>query len=301
MTSNVSGPPRRQVVAALGAAMAASAAPASAQALPDKGPWTGGGLVKRAGGQIHYATLGEGEPLVLLHKLGGSVDDWAACAPLLAAAGRKVIAIDLPGHGESAMLGTPPRIQTVPETTAMIKAALEEIGVTRFAIGGNSLGGICGIVMAACWPGAVTKLALVSVSMIGAMTPAQVEQLDRDARSSFGPNWEPLPLTPKDIAIVGIKDPQVLRADNASRAKAGVWLRPQERGVAIVGVTDYLPRVRAPSLVVQTDSGRYAKYGAVAKATMPDVTVVVIPGGGSFLHQEKPVETAAAMNAFLGA
>lgn len=294
-----SGLPRRAIVAGLAAAGVATPALAATQA--HKGPWTAQGAIQRAGGQIHYATLGEGEPLVLLHKLGGSVADWRHTAPLFAARGRKVIAIDLPGHGGSTMLGSPPHIQMVPETATMIKAALDEMGVTRFAIAGNSLGGIAGIVMAAFFPQAVTKLALVSVSMIGAMTREQLVKLDADARGQFGPNWEPLPRPPADVAAVGFKDPAVLREDNESRARTGVWLRPAERGVALVGVTDYMPRVQCPSLVVITDHGRYARYGEVAKATMKDVKVVVVPGSGSFIHQERPAEAAAAINGFLDA
>ncbi len=298
--------PRRAVMAAMAGAGAALSAPARAATAAPKGPWTSEGVVKRAGGQIHYATLGEGEPLVLLHKLGGSVADWRAAAPLLAAPrpgrpGRKVIAIDLPGHGGSTMLGSPPFIQTVPETAAMIKAALDELGVTRFALAGNSLGGIAGIVMAAFWPEAISRLALVSVSMIGAMSRERLAKLDADARGQFGPHWEPLPRPPADVAAVGFKDPAVLKEDNESRARTGVWLRPAERGVALVGVTDYMPRVQCPTLVVITDHGRYARYGEVAKATMKDVAVVVIPGSGSFIHQEKPAEAAAAINAFLDA
>jgi pimeloyl-ACP methyl ester carboxylesterase len=300
-----SAPPRRAIIAALGGAalLAPCARPSNAASSPEPlpGPWSFRGVVKRSGGQISYATLGEGEPLVLLHKLGGSLADWRGAAPLLAAAGRKVIAVDLPGHGQSFMLGSPPYIQTVPETATMIKAALEELGVSRYALAGNSLGGVAGVILAACWPRTISKLALVSVSLIPAMTRAQVDQLDRDVRSAFGPNWEPLPRPQSDIDIVGFNDPKVLEEDNMSRARTGVWLRPAERGVAVAGVTDYLPRITAPTLVLTADRGRYVKYGDVAKAAMSDVRVVRITDSGSFIHQEKPAEAAAAINAFLAA
>jgi pimeloyl-ACP methyl ester carboxylesterase len=291
---------RRAAVLSVGGALAASSA---AQALvPEpKGPWTSEGFVKRSGGQVHYACLGEGEPIVLLSKLGGSTADWRKVAPLLAARGRKVIAVDVPGQGRSTMLGTPPFIQTIPESAAMIKAALDEIGVTRFAIAGNSLGGIVGVVMSAFWPKSVSKLALVSVSLIPAYTREGLAQLDKDARGQFGPNWEPLPRPPADLAIVGVKDPAVQREDDESRARTGIWLRPAERGVALVGVTDYLPRVEAPTLVLISDQGRYARYGKVAQGLMKDVKVVVVPGAGSFIHMEQPQIAGDAINAFLDA
>jgi pimeloyl-ACP methyl ester carboxylesterase len=315
---------RRAMIGALGAglsAMAASSRPAAAQPatnpsgkpsiplaqpppqlpLPPSGPWTGGGVVRRSGGQISYVTLGDekGLPLVLLSKLGGTVADWRKTAPLFAAKGYRVIAVDLPGHGGSTILGAPPHIQTVPETAAEIKAALDEIGVTRFVLGGNSIGGIVGIVMAAFWPEAVSKLVLVSVSMIPAMTRAQVDALDASVRANFGPNWEPLPRPPEDVAMVGFNDQTVLQEDNESRARTGIWLRPAERGVAVVGVTDYMPRVQCPTFVLLADHGRYVKYGATAKALMKTVEVQYISNSGSFIHMERPVEAAAAINAFL--
>lgn len=67
---------------------------------------------------------GEGPPLVLLPKLGGWIADWHKVAPLIAP-GRKIIAIDPPGHGGSRMNGRAPEIMTVPESAAMILAVLD--------------------------------------------------------------------------------------------------------------------------------------------------------------------------------
>ena len=49
---------------------------------------------------IHSIRRGSGKPLLLVHGLGSSRQAWSRILPSLAAA-REVIAIDLPGHGES--------------------------------------------------------------------------------------------------------------------------------------------------------------------------------------------------------
>ena len=49
---------------------------------------------------IHYITLGEGEPLLLVHSLGQSLYTWRDLIPLLAEK-YNVIALDLVGHGFS--------------------------------------------------------------------------------------------------------------------------------------------------------------------------------------------------------
>jgi pimeloyl-ACP methyl ester carboxylesterase len=49
---------------------------------------------------IHHIRSGSGKPLLLVHGLGGSRHSWSTISPSLAKA-REIIAIDLPGHGET--------------------------------------------------------------------------------------------------------------------------------------------------------------------------------------------------------
>lgn len=89
--------------------------------------------------RLSHERRGAGEPLVLIHGLGG---EWQVWEPVLdALAGqRDVIAIDLPGFG-----GSPPLSGDVMPTPAALAAAVEvflrEIGVESFHVAGNSLGG----------------------------------------------------------------------------------------------------------------------------------------------------------------
>jgi len=50
---------------------------------------------------MHHTRTGSGKPLLLVHGLGGSSRSWDTISPSLARA-REVIAIDLPGHGQTA-------------------------------------------------------------------------------------------------------------------------------------------------------------------------------------------------------
>jgi pimeloyl-ACP methyl ester carboxylesterase len=290
---------RRTLLGATGG-LAATAATASQPALA---PWTGEIFVARAGGRIHSVEMGPqgaatGEPLVLLHKLGGWVADWRAMAPYLAAR-RRVIAIDLPGHGESSMLGPPPYVQTVEETAAMVMATLDELGLDRVTLVGNSLGGITSVVMAAHWPDRVRKLVLISVSLNSAMSRSELQKADSQVRDQFGPNWEPLPRTAASLHRFGAMDPAVLAENNSSRAKAGVWVRPSERGVALSAIPSYLPKIEAPTLLIYGDQGIYTQWETVGRANLKSVTVDHVAGGGSFVHQAKPLETATIIDRFL--
>jgi pimeloyl-ACP methyl ester carboxylesterase len=259
---------------------------------PPTGPWTHGGDVAVSAGKLHWESIGDGPPLVLLHKLGGWLADWRHVAPSLARS-RRVIAFDFPGHGASKMAAPPPWMVTVPETTAMILAALDELGIERFDVAGNSLGGIVGILMAALWPERVRTLGLISVSLIDRISRADIAKQDVDRQR------EGLKDGVLGVGIFATMVPSVTQEQIASRAAAGNWLRPSERGVGYVGVTDYLPRIKARTLMVNADRGQYVRHIATGKRLIPNVESVTIPDAGSFIHQEKPAEVAAVMNAFL--
>jgi pimeloyl-ACP methyl ester carboxylesterase len=89
--------------------------------------------------QIAYDRRGSGEPLLLIHPLGGDRRVWTPVLDRLAER-RDAIAIDLPGFG-----GTPP----LPEGEEASPAAftrrvtrfLADLGVERPHVAGNSLGG----------------------------------------------------------------------------------------------------------------------------------------------------------------
>jgi pimeloyl-ACP methyl ester carboxylesterase len=57
-------------------------------------------FVEARGACVRYLVAGEGEPLLLVHGLGGSAANWLALAPLLLP-GRRLIVPELPGHGGS--------------------------------------------------------------------------------------------------------------------------------------------------------------------------------------------------------
>lgn len=293
---------RRDLLA--GMALAAGALPVAAAVTNAPAPvsvWTSQGMVPTIGGAIAWHSVGPADapPLVLLHKVGGWAADWRKVAPLL---GRhhRVIALDFPGHGDSAMAGKPPFVVTVDQNMAAILAALTELGVDRFSVAGNSLGGICAIAIAALHPERVDKLAVVSASLSLGMTRAQLaaQEETRDA-SQWTADWRPKWRTIEQVARFASLDPQVEVEQNQSRAKADRWVRPSERGVGLTNVPQLLARVTAPTLLLYPDRGHYERYREVGRKTLPSATIVQVKDSGSFIHQEKPEETARLMGDFL--
>lgn len=294
---------RRDLLA--GMAVAAGTLPfgsASAKSAAAEPVWTSKGLVPTIGGQIAWHSVGPADapPLVLLHKVGGWAADWREVAKRLAARHR-IIALDFPGHGDSVMAGKPPFVVTVDQNMAAILAALTELGVDRFSVAGNSLGGICAVAMAAMHPERVEKLAVVSASLSLGMTRAQLAKQEetRDA-AQWTADWRPKWRTIEQVARFASLDPQVEVEQNQSRAKADRWVRPSERGVGLTNVPQLLARVTAPTLLLYPDRGHYERYLEIGRKTLPSATIVRVKDSGSFIHQEKPEETARLMGDFLG-
>lgn len=89
--------------------------------------------------ELSHVRRGEGEPLLLVHGLGGAGMIWDPVLDLLAAE-RDVVAIDMPGFGRSPEL--PEGIRPTPANLGRaIAEFLAELGIDRPHVAGNSLGG----------------------------------------------------------------------------------------------------------------------------------------------------------------
>jgi pimeloyl-ACP methyl ester carboxylesterase len=108
---------------------------------------------------LYYEEHGSGEPLVLLHGGIGAAELLAPIIPALAA-GRRVIAVDLQGHGRTADIDRPLR----PELMAGdIAALIEHLGLEHADVMGYSLGGLTALRTAIQHPERVRRLVLVSI------------------------------------------------------------------------------------------------------------------------------------------
>lgn len=298
MSDRVQTPPatRREAMGTFGgAALLVAAGRASASSTSSR--WGKHEFVSVPGGRIHCATNGaeSNVPLVVFPKLGGWVNDWAAVAARLAPH-RKVIAVDFPGHGDSTMNGPAPYVTSIPEVAAMTLSALDQLGIGRFAVGGVSMGGVVSAYLAAIFPEKVTSLVVVSTQL---RPPVSWEALrEQDQRRRITGAGEPR--SHADLQkMFGTLDPSISEDQAAANERAGDWKRSCERGVARLGIEQYLGRIVAPTLLISADRGTYLRYTEVAQKHIANLKVVSFSETGSFVQQEQPVRVAAAIDEFL--
>ncbi|HUQ41952.1 MAG TPA: alpha/beta hydrolase [Candidatus Limnocylindrales bacterium] len=107
---------------------------------------------------MYYETHGDGRPLILIHGGLGSTGMFGPNLPALAM-GRKVIAVDLQGHGRTADIDRPIHPKTM---AGDVIALIEQLGLGKTDVMGYSLGGAVAMWVAILRPDLVRKVVAAS-------------------------------------------------------------------------------------------------------------------------------------------
>ncbi|MBY4610614.1 alpha/beta fold hydrolase [Rhizobium sp. 9T] len=159
---------------AAGSISGAAAAKSAAGDLPRK---------KTAGGTA-YHEAGGGEPLVLIHGVGMRLEAWAPQIAFLSA-GHRVIAVDMPGHGESAKLPAGSRLE---EFVAWFGRFLDEMAIDRVNVAGHSMGALVSGGAAATFDRRISRVAYLN----------GVYRRDRQAKAAVLARAAAIPVTGVD-------------------------------------------------------------------------------------------------------
>lgn len=105
--------------------------------------------------RLYNEITGSGDPLVLIHGMGSASTAWKPVRPALSR-DFTVITVDLPGHGKTPYIKGEPMD---PHSLALyVFEQLDLLGIERFHLAGNSLGGWVSLEMASSEPGRVRSL-----------------------------------------------------------------------------------------------------------------------------------------------
>ncbi|UGY94854.1 alpha/beta fold hydrolase [Streptomyces gobiensis] len=206
---------------------------------------------------VAYERRGAGEPLVLLHGIGHHLQAWEPVTSALAAS-YDVIALDLPGFGQSPALpdGYAYDLGTVVPLLREICAAL---GVDRPHVAGNSLGGLLALELGR------ERL----VRSVTALSPAGF-WTEPERRYAFGV------LSGMRIGASALPPPVVARLARTAVGRAAIagaiYARPGRRSAeAVIAETHALRE--APGFEPTLAAGR--RPGVVFSDNVPDVPVTI--------------------------
>ena len=170
------------------------------------------------GTEVNYVDIGEqgsGRPIVFVHGLGGQWQNWLENMPRFAES-RRVIALDLPGFGLSAM---PAKKISIEGYGRVLADLCDQLDLNPAVVVGNSMGGFVSAELAIRRPDSVERLMLVSAAGVSQMDVAK----------------QPILAAAKGAALV--------ITDNAAQQR---WLagRPALRHAALAIVARHPSRIR---------------------------------------------------------
>ena len=127
-------------------------------------------------GKVTFSDTGKGRVVVLLHGFLGSHQIWEQTNSQLSKIYR-VIAIDLPGHGNTDCFGY---VHTMELIAKCVKAVMDSLRLKRYVIVGHSMGGYVGLAYADLFPENLKGLCLFHSSAY-----ADSEEKKRDRTRSI--------------------------------------------------------------------------------------------------------------------
>jgi pimeloyl-ACP methyl ester carboxylesterase len=231
-------------------------------------------------------------PLVCVHGAGSSSVVWMEVVRRLSPL-RRVVAPDLPGHGQSDPWHAPDEVSIAMYRDA-VGSVCAQLKVERAVLMGHSMGALVALDAAAAWPERVAGLILVNGGVRLPVAPEVFVKLGGDF-VRFGKwlarvVWSPA--TPRDVVerwgtIAFTADQPITLAD----------FRAVERYDGATAAA----RVKAPTLVLggEDDLMTPPRLTRELAAAIAGARAVVVPEAGHMIVQEQPERFFAEVESFL--
>ncbi|MFB8776720.1 alpha/beta fold hydrolase [Streptomyces broussonetiae] len=252
---------------------------------------------------LAYSRTGGGEPLLLMHGIGHHRQAWDPVISALAAE-RDVIAVDLPGFGESEAL---PAVMPhdLPTMSAVLSELCRALEIERPHVAGNSLGGLLALELgreglarsvtalspAGFWSQAERRYAfgvLLSMRQVARRTPAPV--VERLARTAVGRTV----LTSTIYARPARRSPAAVVAETRALARAERFTETLRSGRDI-RFTDDVTGIPVTVAWGSRDRLLVPRQGVRAKYVIPRARLIRLPGCGHVPMNDDPALVARVL------
>ncbi|MBP2874778.1 MULTISPECIES: acetoin dehydrogenase dihydrolipoyllysine-residue acetyltransferase subunit [Pseudomonas] len=250
--------------------------------------------VEIGGRLLRYLDLGEGgTPLVLVHGFGGDLNNWLFNQPALAAECR-VIALDLPGHGES---GKHLQNGDAQELSQAVLDLLDHLDLDRVHLAGHSMGGLVSLTVAGQAPERVASLTLIASAGLGPDINGDYLQgfAEANNRNALKPQLTQLFSDPALVTRQMLEDMlKFKRLEGVDQALRQLNQKLFEGGRQMIDVRNVVGR--QPSLVI------WGSEDAIIPARHAeglDAQVEVLPGQGHMVQLEAAEYVNQLMATFL--
>ncbi|GIV33218.1 MAG: alpha/beta hydrolase [Chitinophagales bacterium] len=253
--------------------------------------------------QLHYKSFGQGTPVIILHGLFGSLDNWQTFSRKLATAFH-VIAVDLRNHGKSPHS----QVHSYPEMADDLLEFFETHNLTRAHMIGHSMGGKAAMTFALKYPERLIKLVVVDISP--RVYPDRHEHILR-ALSSLHPS-DLKTREEADTLLAKYIPQQEVRQfllKNLDRMPEGGFRWKFNLHALLANYSNINAPVRADvpvdvdTLVIRGGRSDYvdeARDLPLFEQLFKRVQIITIPEAGHWVHAEAPEKLLLAVQTFLG-
>jgi pimeloyl-ACP methyl ester carboxylesterase len=265
-------------------------------------------------GRIHFLTLGNGPPVLLIHGAGGGCANWYRVIGGLAS-GFCVFAPDLPGFGLSEPI--PPANGLGAQVADILLDWAAGLGLKQFDLVGTSFGGLVALRMAQRAPARVRRIVLLDSVGLATHVPAAVRAaaLPVLGRALLYPTragtaWLFRNLLVADASVFPGPEKDALlnylwvcARGGAATLAAALRRFTGVRGQREVLTDGELARIHHPALLLWGDRDRFLpmSHAQRAAAVMPESSLHVIRGAGHSPNWERPGEVTERILVFLTA
>ena len=262
--------------------------------------------------KVRYIQAGEGPVVLMLHGLAASLLTWYCNIDVLADAGYRVIAPDLPGYGDS---DKPSHLDYDPDSAAnFIYDFSQQLGLERFSLVGSSAGGVIAGLFALENPDMVEKLVLVGSGGFGREVSwfLRVISLPVVGDLVYQPWLNNMVGTTKYLfyrppAILNELLPEMERVKLLPGARAAM-LRSIRSCINLWGLRErwfMLERLKNSEVPLMTVWGTEdiiipVSHADAVRRELPNSVVRVIPECGHWPQMEKPGQFNPMLTSFLG-
>jgi pimeloyl-ACP methyl ester carboxylesterase len=235
-------------------------------------------------------------PVVMLHGWGVSLDLVWPLAKQLAPLGYRVLALDMPGFGES---DPPPQAWSVHDYVRFVLAYLDFHRLERVHLFGHSFGGRLGLVLGADHAERLRTMVLADAAGLHKRAPIHA-QLRLRAYKAVRDNL-------KTVGLISISD-RLRHAYNRRygssdfQAVSGV-MRETFINVVNEDLRHYARRVAVPTLLLwgDQDGDTPLEQGQLLEQLIPDAGLVVYEGAGHYSYLERTAQVVRAIDALFNA
>lgn len=264
-----------------------------------------------------------GEPLVLLHGIGGANSFWGDDQTEPLRAQGPCFALSLPGHAPASFAHGLRAEQLTPELIAdlLATAIRGALGDQPMTLVGMSTGGFAALAIAARHPQLVARLVSVSgfahgrwtgafaplqrLARGGALSRARFRWRYRFASSLWALRlaWRASAADGRALLAYPALESHLQRTFPDYRRIDVEHMRLYFARMPDIDITSWLPQIAAPTLVLAGDGDPLVppEQARVIAAQVPGAELVMLPGAGHALFAERPDAYRAALDTWLRA